>query len=360
MKGLFKRIRRKLTSPFAIFLEKKTVFALATLFFALMVLFFLTHLMPSNPAKVMAAQITGGVSGGSLASPGIAPSGSTYEQLVDIYTESFGINEPITTQFLMFWKRIFTFNFGISFDHYPVPIATLLSRRLPFTLILIIPAVPVGFIVGNWIGSRAAYINDKGDNFMYYFWVYLSKAPFFWLALILIYVFAVQLGWFPMSGGFSAFGRGPETSSAFFLDALHHWLLPFISVVGIPIGGWVIGMRAMSIYEMESDYMQYSKQLGFSKGKLRKMVEENAILPNFTAIPMVFNMIIGQTLIVEVVFEYPGIGQLMYGAAFARDYPLLEATFLITVVIIVLGNFVCDIIYGILDPRIGSGYVGGK
>jgi peptide/nickel transport system permease protein len=145
-----------------------------------------------------------------------------------------------------------------------------------------------------------------------------------------------------------------------FLDAVCHYILPFLSLLGVGIGGWAIGMRAMMVYEMESDYMQYSKQLGFSRVKLRSYAARNAILPNFTWIPVALSSLISQTLLVEIVFRYPGIGSLMYSAVFAADYPLIEASFVIIILIVLVGNFLSDLLYGVIDPRIATGYVGGK
>ncbi|KXA91675.1 hypothetical protein AKJ57_00245 [candidate division MSBL1 archaeon SCGC-AAA259A05] len=145
-----------------------------------------------------------------------------------------------------------------------------------------------------------------------------------------------------------------------FISALHHWALPFISLLGIGIGGWAVGMRAMTIHEMESDYINYSKRLGFSRKKLRSYAERNAILPNFTWVPITLNALIGQTLLVEYVFGYRGLGKLFYKAAINQDYPLLEAGFVTTLLLVLVGNFVADILYGKLDPRIASGYVREK
>jgi peptide/nickel transport system permease protein len=173
-------------------------------------------------------------------------------------------------------------------------------------------------------------------------------------------IFGVELHWFPLFGAYSNNWLYPVPTLEWFLDALWHYILPFVSLVGLGIGSTGVGMRAMTLYEMESDYIQYSKQLGFKKSKLRKYSVRNAILPNFTWLPVVLSGLVGQTLLVELIFGYPGLGSLAYKAVFNLDYPLIEATFIAAVGIVLVGNFICDILYGILDPRIGSSYVGGK
>jgi peptide/nickel transport system permease protein len=286
--------------------------------------------------------------------------GSRLDVLRAIYTEKFGINQPMIVQYFDFWKRFFTLDFGVSFWRYPIPISQLIANALPWTLALIIPVIPVGFFVGNYIGSRAAYHRGKIDKALYYVLMFLSQAPYYWFALIFMLIFGVELHWFPLFGAYSNNWLYPVPTFEWFLDALWHYVLPFVSLVGLGIGSTGVGMRAMTLYEMESDYIQYSKQLGFKKSKLRKYSVRNAILPNFTWLPVVLSGLVGQTLLVELIFGYPGLGSLAYKAVFNLDYPLIEATFISAVGIVLVGNFICDILYGILDPRIGSSYVGGK
>ena len=263
-------------------------------------------------------------------------------------------------QYIDFWKRFFTFDFGLSYWRYPHSISDLVLHALPWTLVLVIPVIPIGFFVGNWIGSRAAFYGGKLNSFIYILSNYVYRAPYYWFALILMMIFGVELKWFPLYGAYSPRWLHPVLSLDWILDAAWHYCLPFLSLVGLGIGGWAVGMRAMVLYELESDYIQYCEQLGFRKNKLRKYIVKNAILPNFTWLPMNISGLISQTLLVEVVFGYPGLGTLAYNAIFAYDYPLIEATFVISVLIVLVGNFLCDIIYGILDPRIGSEYVSEK
>jgi peptide/nickel transport system permease protein len=118
-------------------------------------------------------------------------------------------------------------------------------------------------------------------------------------------------------------------------------------------------MRAMTIYERQSDYIFYSKQLGFTESKVRNYAQSNAILPQVTGLPIILSSLIGQTLLVEYIFGWPGLGTLAYQAVTAIDYPMIQAIFLITVGLVLIGNFLIDIIYGFIDPRIRTGYVGG-
>ena len=358
-----KGIIKKLGSPFTFFLGKKVAFLLVAIFLSLSLVFIIPRLMPWSPADIMAARILAGGEGTPIA--GITPTGGgthiSFEVLREIYAKQFGIYEPVHVQYITFWKRFFTMDFGLSYWRYPQKVSTLVMYALPWTLALVIPVILVGFVIGNWIGSRAAYYRGRLDKLLYYLSLYMFQAPYFWFALILLFILGVEFKLFPLYGAYSV-GEWvrPVPSLDWFLDAVYHFILPFLSLLGVGIGGWAIGMRAMTVYEMESDYMQYSKQLGFTKGKLREYAKHNAILPNFTWLPVALAGLVGQTLLVEYVFGYPGIGTLLYNAVFAMDYPLIEACFVMTVLIVLVGNFLADLLYGVLDPRIATGYVGER
>ena len=345
------------------FVCKKVLFLFVAIFISMTFTFIFPRLMPSSPVDIMLGKIAGGEASaiGQTTQQPSGIEGSRLEVLRRIYTEKFGINQPLIVQYIDFWKRFFTMDFGLSYWRYPTEVSQLIMEALPWTLALIIPVVPVGFFVGNWIGSRAAYHRGKVDKALYFVLMFLSQAPYYWFALIFMLVFGVKLKLFPLFGAYNIDKWiYPVPTLECFLDVAWHYCLPFLSLVGLGIGGTGVGMRAMTLYEMESDYIQYSKQLGFRKSKLRKYSVRNAILPNFTWLPVVLSSLVGQTLLVEIIFGYPGLGNLAYQAVFNMDYPLIEATFILTVAIVLVGNFICDVLYGILDPRIGSSYVGSK
>jgi len=355
------RVKKKLSSPFLRFVCRKLLFMVIATFISMTFVFLLPRLMPSNPADIMVARIA---TGGGTTTLGVSGQGATttgglssLEVMRKIYMEKFGVNEPLTSQFMLFWKRFFTLDFGPSYYKYPESVTKLVIYALPWTLCLVIPVLITGFFVGNLLGSKSAFYRRKIDSFLYYFTMIMWRAPYYWFALLFIFFLGIELKLFPVWGGYSTRWLHPVLSVEWFLDAAYHYILPFLSLVGLGIGGWAVGMRAMVIYELGSDYINFAYALGFGRKKLRKYAERNAILPNFTWLPITFSALISQTLLVEVVFGYPGLGTLLYNAVLAIDYPLIEATCMITILIVLVGNFICDILYGKLDPRIGSGYV---
>ncbi len=351
---------QKVKSPFAIFVYRKFALLLASIFVGMTFVFIFPRLLPYSPVDIMIGRIVGagGTSLGGQQSVGGVEAGSL-EAMRKVYEEKFGLTQPLSTQYFLFWRRFFTMDFGLSYWRYPQPVERLVLYALPWTMALMLPVVPIGFVIGNWLGSRAAFYRGKLGNLFFGIALYMFQAPYYWFALILVFVFGVKLGWFPLYGAYSRHWIRPVLNLEWFLDAAWHYSLPFLSLVGSGIGGWAVDMRALVLYEMQSDYVQYANQLGFGKGKLRKYMEKNAILPNFTWLPMSISNLVSQTLLIEVVFGYPGIGNLAFNAVFALDYPLIEVTFIFSMLILLIGNFLCDILYGVLDPRIGSGYVGG-
>lgn len=357
--GILNSIKRRLASPFSLFVYKKIVFLWIAIFLSMSLVFLLPRLMPSSPAEMMAYRLVSSASGTSLGTQSLTVQGSSASitEMTNHFKEVFEINKPLHMQYLKFWERFFTLNLGRSFWKYPTTVVELLSYKLPWTLALVIPTVPVGFVLGNYIGSRAAFNRGKKDRFFYYFAILFNRFPFYWFGLILVLVFGVKLGIFPLQGSYGSAFVKPVISWDWFTSCLYHYALPFLSIILVSLGGWSLGMRAMTIYEMESDYIDYAKQLGFRDKKLREMAEKNAILPNFTSLPLALSGAIGQTMLIEIVFRWPGLGMLSYRAIFQQDYPVILGTAMITVLIVLIGNFIVDILYGIIDPRIGTGYI---
>lgn len=339
----------KLKSPFARFIYKKVGFFFLALFIAMSLVFFLPRLLPTDPVELMIAR--------TAASGNYTP--DDLAQMRQTYEEKFGLNEPLLTQYGLFWRNFLTMDFGPSFLRYPRSVGSLVAGALPWTIVLVLPVLPLSYLIGNYIGAKTAYFGGRKNKIAYVVTMYTSQAPYYWMALILVFVFGAALHWFPTSGAYSPYFIGPVLSLEFLLDVLQHYILPFLSLLLLTCGIWVVGMRSMTLYEKGAEYIQYARQLGFREDKLRKYAQRNAVLPQFTGLPGILGLLIGSTMLVEVVFQWPGIGYLAYNAAINLDYPLLQATFIFGSLFVLIGNLVVDIAYGFIDPRIRRGYVGG-
>ncbi len=179
----------------------------------------------------------------------------------------------------------------------------------------------------------------------------MSNIPAFGMAIILLIIFAVNLEWFPTSGGYG-FDMIPNLSWDFVRSVIAHYQLPFWSIVLITIGGQAIGMRSMAIYELNADYVKYARFLGIKDGKTVGYVFKNAMLPQITGLALSLGTMIGGALVAEVIFSYPGLGTTILSAVMGQDYPLISATTLIITLMVLTATFLIEILYGVIDPRI--------
>jgi peptide/nickel transport system permease protein len=335
-------MRNVFAHPFVRFVCKKAVFYLIVSIVAMTFVFFIPRFMPSNPVDDMLARSSPNNTGVNMTA------------LREAMLAYFGMNKSLSDQYISFWGQLLTGNLGRSFRYFPIPVMRIVLDKLPYTLALVFPVLIISFFLGNWIGAKAAYLGGKWSEFVYFFSVFSNRLPSFWFGMVLVFLLAVKFKLFPTYGAYS-FGVMPSWSFNFFVNVLHHYLLPFFTLLFIYLGGWATGMRSMVIHEMDQGYVRYSEQLGFRKKKSMSYAQRNAILPQFTGLNLIFNALIGETLIIEVIFGWPGIGRLTYEAVTGVDYPLIFGCFLVTMVVVILGNFLIDILYGFIDPRIRTG-----
>ena len=178
-----------------------------------------------------------------------------------------------------------------------------------------------------------------------------SNIPAFGMAVIFLVIFAVNLKWFPTAGGYG-FDLIPNLSWQFVKSVISHYQLPFWSIVLVAIGGQAIGMRSMSIYELNADYVKYARFMGIKDGTIIKYVFRNAMLPQITGLALSIGTMVGGALIAEIIFSYPGLGYTLLNGVMGQDYPLISASTLIITIMVLIANFLIEIVYGLIDPRI--------
>lgn len=319
---------------------KKLVWFFITLVSAFILNFTLPRLMPGDPVAAIVARMAQGMSN----TAGVQ---AIYEQ----YTELFGTNLPIHEQFFLYVRNVFRGDFGFSFSQYPRTVADVLRASLPWTIALQLPAILVGWIIGNLLGALAAYRKGGFDKVLLPVSLFASSIPAFGMAVILLVIFGVTLTLLPTSGGYG-FDLIPNLSWSFFWSVFVHYQMPFWSIVLVTIGAQAIGMRSMAIYELNADYVKYSRFMGIKDGKIVRYVFRNAMLPQITGLALAIGTMIGGALVAEVIFSYPGLGSTILTAVLGQDYPLISATTLIITIMVLVTTFLIEIVYGIIDPRI--------
>jgi len=313
---------------------------LITFVFAFLLNFILPRMMPGDPVAVITQRVTQGMT----SQTGVA---KIYQE----YSELFGTNKPMLEQFFLYVKNVSQGNFGISFSQYPRPVAEIIKSSIWWTVCLQFPAIIVGWLIGNTLGALAAYLKGGFDKVIMPVSIFVSNFPAFGMAIIMVVIFATTLKWFPISGGYG-FDQIPNMSWTFVWSVIVHYQLPFWSIVLISIGGQAIGMRSMSIYELNADYVKYSRFLGINDRKIVGYVFRNAMLPQVTGLALSIGTMVGGALVAEIIFSYPGLGNTILKAVVGQDYPLISGVTLIITLMVLSANFIIEIIYGIIDPRI--------
>lgn len=318
----------------------KIIWYLITLAIAVVLNFILPRLMPGDPVSAIAARAVDGMT-----------DSTAIQAVYEDYAEKFGVNLPMSTQFLIFIKNALRGDFGVSFSQYPRTVGNIIASSVWWTVCLQLPAILLGWILGNVLGAVSAYKKGIFDKGILPAFLFMSNVPAFGMATVLLYVFSLKLGLAPSSGGYG-FDLIPSASITFFRSVLAHYQLPFWSVVLITVGGQAIGMRSMSIYELNADYVKYSRFMGIKDRKIVGYVFRNAMLPQITGLAMSIGTMIGGALVAEIIFSYPGLGTTLLAAVKGRDYPLISACTLIITIMVLLANLFVELIYGVIDPRI--------
>ena len=318
----------------------KALWFVVTLVCAFILNFILPRLMPGDPVAAIVTRMAVGMSNAT----GVQ---AIYQQ----YTELFGTNRPMLQQFFIYVNNVFHGDFGFSFSQYPREVADVIKSAIWWTICLQFPAIIVGWLIGNTLGALAAYLKKGFDKVLMPVSIFVSNFPAFGMAVILMEVFGVTLKWFPASGGYG-FDRIPDFSWQFIWSVIVHYQLPFWSIVLVAIGGQAIGMRSMAIYELNADYVKYSRFMGIKDRKIIGYVFRNAMLPQVTGLALSIGTMVAGALVAEIIFSYPGLGYTMLTAVMGGDYPLISATTLIITLMVLIAMFLLDIIYGFIDPRI--------
>jgi peptide/nickel transport system permease protein len=267
------------------------------------------------------------------------------EDLQKIY-DRLGLNDPLYVQYWRWLTNVFQGNLGHSLTTRR-PVSEILLQRVPNTLRLTVLAMVVTLLFAIPLGVVSGrYQNSLFDQFASILTFVSFSLPNFWVALMLIYVFGVNLKWLPIVGMSSATGGG-------LWEEIKHMILPVATFVLVDVGGWMRYQRAGIIEAMHEDYARTARAKGLSeKAVFFRHVWRNALLPIVTFLGLSLSSLIGGSFLVEFIFSWPGMGRLGVEAALARDYPVVMAVTMVSAVLLAFGNLLSDITYALVDPRI--------
>ncbi|RME37905.1 MAG: ABC transporter permease [Thermoflexia bacterium] len=325
------------------YLGRKLLIYLLTFFLAVTIDWLIPRLMPGDPINVMISRL--------------GPRNPEEVRLLrEYYLKLFALDVPMWQQYINFWKSVFRGDLGRSTLYFPRPVLEIIKASVPYDVLLLLPAILASWFAGNYFGALAARRRWL-DNTVLPLGYILTATPYMWLALLLAWALGIVAGIFPIAGAYS-FELRPHLSWLFVKDLLLHWFLPFLSLFLVMFGGWAIGMRNMIIYELEADYSRYLEALGAPRGLIRRYAFRNALLPQITGLALQLGTIVAGAVATEVVFAYPGIGNLIVQAIQNQDYFLIQGCFLFIILGVLLANLLIDVAYMLVDPRTRLGMTG--
>lgn len=319
------------------YVVKRLTYSLLILLVAMTFNFFLPRLVPGNPAVTIL----------------ISKYGYLNPQELKLIESQFHLNGSIWQQFQYYWISLAHGNLGISYYFYPESVGNVILQHLPWTLFLLGTASVISIFIGVFVGTYMGMRNGQfSDSFLSTLSISLFSIPYFWLGLIFQALFAVIITIFPVAQAYS-YGETVGPNLPFIWSVLTHAALPLIVLVLTIFPVFALIMRNTMITTLREDYMTVAMAKGLRSWRLvKRYARKNSLLPVTTSIALQIGYIVAGAFLIEVVFSYPGIGYTLYQAVFNSDYPLIQGIFLIISASVILANFLVDILYAVLDPRV--------
>jgi len=318
------------------FLARRIAFYLFTAWAAITINFFLPRFLKGDPISAYLARNQG-----------------TSPEVAESLRILFGLNQDrsLFQQYIDYWGLMLSGDLGRSISRGLAPVTDVIASALPWTIGLVGVATILSFVIGTSLGSIIGWRRGSRLDVLVPITTFFSTVPYFWMGLIAIAVFATNLGWFPAS---HAYGRGtvPAWDVNFMLEVIRHGTLPALTIVIASLGGWILGMRNMMVTVLDEDYVTVAQAKGLSPRRVLTMyAARNAVLPQIQSFALALGFIVGGTLVMELVFSYPGVGKLLLDATAAKDFPLMQGLFLVITLTVLVANILADVAYAVLDPR---------
>lgn len=318
------------------FLGNRVLFYLFTLWAAITINFFLPRLMKGDAVTAYLAR-----------NRNVTPEAAeALRALLGLDTD-----KSLWEQYLDYWSHLLRGDLGISLLHGMRPVTEVVGQSLIWTVGLVGFATLIAFAIGTIGGAIVGWRRGSRLDALIPITTFLSTIPYFWLGLLAISLFSVTLGWFPIGKAYGV-GVAPEWSWEFVGDVLHHGFLPAATIIIASLGGWMLGMRNMMLTVLDEDYVMVAQGKGMPQSRvLWRYAARNAVLPQIQSFALALGFIVGGTIVMEVVFSYPGVGKLLLDATNAKDYALMQGVFLVLTISVLLANLLADVAYAFLDPR---------
>jgi len=300
--------------------------------------FILPRTMPGDPVTALVARMHGRLR----------------PDQIEAMKEAFGFtNGPILSQYFQYLSHVLRGDFGLSISAYPAPVSSIIATSFMWTILLGAVTLLISFILGTILGVVIAWTRTGFlDSILPGLTGFIGSFPYFWLAMLALFLLGFKLGWFPLSHAYSDF-ISPGLTWGFLGSVVLHMVLPAGTIILVSVGGWMMGMRSTMIGVLNEDYIIMAEAKGLPERVIMyQYAMRNAILPNITQFGMSIGFIIAGQLLTEMVYSYPGLGFYLVRSVTTKDYPLMQALFLMITLAVLAANFLVDILYVRLDPRV--------
>ncbi|WP_460798303.1 ABC transporter permease [Microbacterium sp. GXF0217] len=318
------------------FIGSRAAFYLFTLWAALTINFFVPRMMKGDAVDQYLAR-----------NRNVSP------EAADALRSLLGLDtdKSMFQQYLEYWGLLLRGDLGVSLLHGLRPVTEVISQALPWTIGLVGFATVISFAIGTIGGAIVGWRRGSRADALIPITTFLGTIPYFWLGLLAIALFSVNLGWFPIGKAYGV-GTKPEWSFEFIGEVIHHGTLPAVTIIIASLGGWMLGMRNMMLTVLDDDYITVAQAKGMTnKRVLWSYAARNAVLPQIQSFALSIGFIVGGTIVMEMVFSYPGVGKLLLDATNAKDYALMQGVFLVITLSVLVANILADVAYAFLDPR---------
>ncbi|MEM1547145.1 MAG: ABC transporter permease [Candidatus Methanomethylicia archaeon] len=322
------------------YIVKRGIDTTITFFIIIIINFLLPRLMPGDPvSRLIGSRVQ-----------------MSYEERIALL-KTYGLDKQLHEQFIIYLSNLLRGDLGVSLSRYPTPVIEVLMYGLPWTILLVGFSTFLAILIGTVLGIISGW--RRGGRFdIASLIVALAtySTPVFWIGMLLIFFFAVRIRIFPIGGAFDPEFITFAFSPAYILNVIKHMVLPTIALTLILYGGQYLIVRSSIIETLTEDYILTAYAKGLKESTIMfKHAARNALLPAISYAAIEIGLIVAGAVLTETVFSWPGVGTIIYNAVSDRDYPVIQGAFFIIALSVLLANFIADIVYGVLDPRIRYG-----
>jgi peptide/nickel transport system permease protein len=322
---------------------RKLGFYVIALWAALTLNFLIPRWMPGNPVDIMISKL--GQHG---------PVSPATRRAIELLLGT-NMNEPLWRQYLDYLGSLSRGDLGTSVTYFPASVSQVIAQTLPWTIGLIGLATIISFVVGMLLGTLAGWKRGSWLDNLIPVTTMFQSVPYFWLALILLFLFGSTWQIFPLNGGYDVYNTTPGLTWSFVSSVAYYGTLPALTIVLSSVGGWLLGMRNMMVSTLSEDYMVTAEAKGLRPRRIMlAYAARNAALPSVAGFAISLGFVVAGSIVTEAVFSYPGIGSALLQAVGSNDYTLMQGIFLVITLSVLGANLLVDLLYSLIDPRTRS------